>query len=69
MKNKIGTVGHRIKVQRIKANITQAELGAMAGISAATICHFETGRYDPRARYLTAIATALGVPVSVFFGE
>lgn len=41
--------------------MTQDELGVAAGLSGATISHWETGRNAPRFKTLKAIARALGV--------
>ena len=39
--------GERLKRARIRNAMNQTELGQKVGVSAATICQWENGRYDP----------------------
>lgn len=48
---------------------TQAELGARAGIAAASISHFETGQRLPALDSLIKLADALEVPIDALLGR
>lgn len=56
--------GDKLKQLRQAAGLSQAALGARAGVSARTIRHSEQGRHVPQISNLKAIADALGVPLS-----
>jgi len=49
--------------------LTQAELGARAGIAAASISHFETGQRAPSLESLVRVADALEVSVDGLLGR
>ena len=49
--------------------LTQAELGARAGIAAASVSHFETGQRVPSLDSLVKLADALQVPVDDLLGR
>ena len=49
--------------------LTQAELGARAGIAAASISHFETGQRAPSLDSLVKLADALEVSVDGLLGR
>jgi putative transcriptional regulator len=49
----------RIKVERLKKNWTQTELGARSGLSASEISRIETGRFLPYPRQAGRLAKAL----------
>lgn len=40
-------IGERIKQERVKRGLTQAELGDMLGVSKVSICGYETGTRTP----------------------
>ncbi|MBE6144128.1 MAG: helix-turn-helix transcriptional regulator [Firmicutes bacterium] len=40
-------IGERIKQERIKRGLTQAELGNLLGVSKVSICGYETGARTP----------------------
>lgn len=48
---------------RLKALLTQRELGKAAGCSTSYICELETGRYKPGIASLRALARALDCKV------
>jgi transcriptional regulator with XRE-family HTH domain len=50
-----------IKEHRETAGLTQFELALAVGVKPNTISAWETGRKEPRAVHLQAIARALGV--------
>jgi Predicted transcriptional regulators len=63
------SIGNRIRIARVLANLTQAELASLVGMSTPTICHYERGKCGVKVDMLEKIAKALGVPVSLFFGN
>ncbi len=58
------TIGERIKKQRNEKGLSQAELGALMGVSGSAIGQFETSSNPPKLGTLKKIADALGVPTS-----
>ncbi len=63
-------LGVRIGTLRNLRGMTQAQLGAAAGISRASVANTETGRQgDIPATKLVALAEALGVQVGMLLGE
>ena len=51
-----------IRIYRRKAELTQAKLAEVAGVSSASmISHYEAGRFDPTSATLAKLAEALGV--------
>ena len=59
------TIGDRIKTERTKAGITQAELATKAGTGQVYLSNLETGvKADPSISTLVKIAGALGIKVS-----
>ena len=46
----------RLAAQRAKQGLSAAEMGALIGVSAQTIYHWEAGKTRPRQSQLTAIA-------------
>lgn len=60
----IEKIAMRIKAERAKRKITQAELAERAGISHGYLARLETGRQDPTITTLEKIAKALRVKVS-----
>jgi len=57
-------VGERIKEFRKKKGLTQAELGALLGVSQQMIGQFENSLTPPKIETLQKIASALNVPVT-----
>ena len=49
--------------------MTQAEMGARAGIAAASISHFETGQRTPALETLVKLADSLTVTVDALLGR
>jgi transcriptional regulator with XRE-family HTH domain len=57
-----------IRELRRAANLTQAELAERIGVSKMSISHWETGRNEPSARQLRALATSFKVAMeSILF--
>ena len=49
--------------------LTQSDLGARAGIAAASISHFETGQRTPSLESLVKLADALAVSLDALLGR
>lgn len=66
-------VAKRIKEARIRAGISQKQLGILAGIDAFSasprINQYERGKHEPDLSTLTRLAEALQVPVPYFYCE
>jgi len=54
--NLINTVGFRLREERAKLGITQAEFAKLAGVTHSTQSLYETNRRRPDSDYLSAIA-------------
>ena len=54
-------IGKRIKIERIKADLTQEKLAEMSGVSPAHMSNIETGTTRVSLTTMVAIANALGV--------
>jgi transcriptional regulator with XRE-family HTH domain len=69
----ISVVAERLKEARIRAGISQKQLGIMAGIDSFSasprINQYERGKHEPDLRTLTRLATVLEVPVAYFYSE
>jgi len=59
------TTGALLAAARERAGLTQRELAARAGTSAAAICQYESGRRVPRVDTLERIVSALGARLDV----
>ena len=63
MKNKIlKTLGHNIKVERVKLDYSQEKLAEIAGIQMQHLSKIENGDSDIKFTTLIAILRALNVP-------
>ncbi|MER6182964.1 helix-turn-helix transcriptional regulator [Streptomyces sp. NPDC001652] len=62
------TLGHRIADLRQQAELSQEELGNLAGMDRRSIQRYESGRRDPRYSDLLLIAHALRVHVTDLLG-
>lgn len=60
MNNKIGL---KIKLERVKRNISQEQLAELANLSRPTIGAIERGQKSPTFNTLEAIAGAFGITV------
>ena len=61
MKLDYRAIGKRIKIERIKADLTQERLSQKAGVSPAYMSNIETGSTRVSLTTMVAIANALGV--------
>lgn len=61
------SLSERLKYLRETRNLTQKDLGQMAGVSQATIAHIEKGTKDPSVDTLDKIAAALDIHIATLF--
>lgn len=54
-------IGLKLKIERIKRNISQEELAFQAGVNKNTIWKIETGKVSPTIETLIKIANALEI--------
>jgi transcriptional regulator with XRE-family HTH domain len=57
-------MGKRLKQVRTAKKLSQATLAKRAGLSREYVLRLEAGQQDPSLSTLTALAKALGVPVT-----
>ena len=62
-------VGRRIKDERLRSELTLAELAKSAGVSASYISLVENGKAIPSLKILDRICTRLSVHLSALFSE
>ena len=53
------TIGQKIKLYRLKGNLSQFELEQIINASAGSLCRMETGLVNPTKETLFALANAL----------
>ena len=58
---------NRLKVARAEKNLSQEQLGVLAGVTRQTIGSIETGQYNPSALLALILARRLGKPVEDLF--
>ncbi len=63
------TIGAKIRKLRKERNLTQAQLGELAGVDIHNVTRYENGRVRPRAKLLQRFANALGVSVEELQAE
>jgi transcriptional regulator with XRE-family HTH domain len=63
------SIGFEVRRLRKSIDLTVAELGAAAGISAGMLSKIETGSIAPSLGTLEAVAKALNVPITRLFAE
>lgn len=61
-------VGHRIRVARADARMSQEDLAKVSGVSIASIQKYESGETCPLLQTAASIAEALGVTVNDLCG-
>lgn len=62
-------VGNRLRLRRLKMNLTQEKLANLVGLTFQQVQKYEHGTNRISASRLYEIATALKVPVSYFYEE
>ncbi len=60
-------IGKQVRAQRKRLNLTVAALARQAGLSTGMLSKIENGQTSPSLATLTALASALHVPVTSFF--
>lgn len=60
-------VGHKVRVARIRAELSQTELGREIGLSYQQIQKYESGKNRISASMLYEIAKRLNIPLTEFF--
>jgi transcriptional regulator with XRE-family HTH domain len=69
--SEVSVVAKRLKEARIRAGISQKQLGIQAGIddfsASPRINQYERGKHEPDLRTLTRLASVLDVPVAYFY--
>ena len=60
-------LANRLKDKRGEADLTQAELAALVGVSRKTVNTVENGVFVPSTTLALKLARALGVPVEELF--
>ena len=66
-KDKAFVIRNRIKIERAKRDLTQADLAVLAGVTRRSINAIETGRMMPSVLVALKIAQALGVTLETIF--
>ncbi len=54
------SLGARLRLARLQAGLTTAELARRLGVARETVSAWEHGRQEPKASYLRAIAEVTG---------
>jgi transcriptional regulator with XRE-family HTH domain len=69
----MATLAKRLKEARLRAGLTQARLGVLAGIdeasASARMNQYERGKHEPDWLTVQRLAVALGVPVAYLYAE
>lgn len=58
---------NRLKVARAEKDLSQEQLGVLAGVTRQTICSIETGQYNPSALLALLLARRLDKRVEDLF--
>jgi putative transcriptional regulator len=60
-------VDNRVRELRLERGLTQAQLGALVGVSRRTIISIETGRFAPSLTLAIHLARTFDTPVEKLF--
>lgn len=60
------TIGSKIRYERQKAGLTQAQLAGRCGICSSNLRKYETGKQIPKFQMVERIADAIGIPLIRF---
>lgn len=60
-------IAETLKRVRLQRDLSQQELGDMAGVDRKTINRIENGHYSPSVDTLIRLAESLNIPVKTFF--
>lgn len=61
------TIGHNIKIERVKRRLTQAQLAELVDVHEKYIGKIETGKQNLTVKTLNKIALALNTEITTFF--
>lgn len=64
MKDHTGISGH-LKMLRLEAELSQAEVAARMQVDQSSVCSFELGKRDPRVSTVVAYANAIGARIHI----
>ena len=59
----------KIKIARIEADLTQAQIAKKLKVIPKSISRYETGEVEPSIKVLKKIAKRVNKPMAYFFGE
>lgn len=62
-------LAERLRMERARKNVTQAEVAGTVGTTAAAICSYESGTRTPTLDKLAALATYYGVSLDYLVGK
>lgn len=60
----MNTIGDKIKIARLKKNLTQPQLARLLGTSSSYVSQLETGYRIPASDTLVGLAASLGISIS-----
>lgn len=63
------TFRQRMRIARVRKNLSQEELADRAGITVDTVSRIETGRHDPRIKTLRLLGRVLDVSLDWLVGQ
>jgi transcriptional regulator with XRE-family HTH domain len=58
MRDPLGTAGHLVRRERLRAGLTQAEMGRRAGMPQSAVARIELGGVSPTVRTLRRLLDA-----------
>ena len=61
------TIGHNLKIERVKKRLTQAQLAELVDVHEKYIGKIETGKQNLTVKTLNKIAVALNTEITTFF--
>lgn len=61
------TIGHNLKIERVKKRLTQAQLAELVDVHEKYIGKIETGKQNLTVKTLNKIAIALNTEITTFF--
>jgi transcriptional regulator with XRE-family HTH domain len=62
-------LAERLRMERARKKVTQAEVGAAIGSNAAVVCGYENGTHVPTLEKLAAISRYYGVTTDYLLGK
>ena len=62
-------IGERIKIERIKRNLSQEQLGKLLGVSKVSICGYETGNRIPNMDTFIKLIDILDIDPNYLLGR